>query len=106
MYSDGARLGNRRQPFDATFGLQATDAVTFRREILTGKGKNQRVTFATVDQPSVAGIATFTDAEPEAYWSSLNPWSSAKVAGHGVVISVTSDSLLSMSISVTNPATP
>lgn len=105
VYSDGVRLGNRRQPFDATFGLQATDAVTFRREILTGKGKSQSVTYATADLPSVAGIATFTDGQPEAYWSSLNPWSSAKVAGHGVAISVTSDSLASMSISVTNPST-
>ena len=31
VFKDGTLLGNRRQPFDATFGLERTDAVTFHR---------------------------------------------------------------------------
>jgi immune inhibitor A len=31
VFPGGALLSNRRQPFDATFGKQATDAVTFHR---------------------------------------------------------------------------
>lgn len=102
LYSDGAMLGNRRQPFDATFGLQATDAVTFHREVLQGKGKNQQVVTLEAPVPSSAGIATFSDADEDAFWSSDNPWASALVAGHGVAITVTSQGD-SMGVSVTNP---
>ena len=37
-YEDGiGRPSNRRQPFDATFGLQATDDVTLHKEVLVGQ---------------------------------------------------------------------
>jgi immune inhibitor A len=42
-YSDGTFPSNRRQPFDSTFGLQATDAVSLHKEVLVGKGKAQHV---------------------------------------------------------------
>jgi immune inhibitor A len=103
-YSDGVPLGNRRQPFDATFGLWPTDDFTFHREVLTGKGKAQAVTVVTAEAPSSPGIPTFTDADPDAYWSDLNPWNSALVAGSGVTITVTADSVTTMTISVSNPA--
>lgn len=75
-FEDGRLLGNRRQPFDATFGKQRTDEVTFHRNGLA----------ETV--PSSTGIATFDDSDPDRYWSADNPWSSTKVAGSGTRITV------------------
>ena len=80
MMADGTRLGNRRQPFDATFGQEATDTVTFHR--------NGVPTVVPV-QPA---IPTFDDTIKDAYWSSLNPMASTKVAGSGTKISVVSTS--------------
>ena len=80
MFDGGFRLGNRRQPFDATFGQEATDAVTFHRNGV-----------ATV-VPSQPAIPTFDDSDPNRYWSALNPLSSTKVAGLGTQISVLSTS--------------
>jgi immune inhibitor A len=72
----GVRLGNRRQPFDATFGQERTDAVTFHRNGVP----------TTV--PSSAGIPTFDDKDVNRYWSSANPWASTKVAGTGTSLTV------------------
>ena len=69
-------LGNRRQPFDATFGQEATDAVTFHRNGVP----------TTV--PSSAGIPTFDDSDSNRYWSAANPWASTKVAGSGTSMTV------------------
>ena len=100
-YPDGARLGNRRQPFDATFGVQATDAVSFHKEVLSGN----KVTTLTAAVPSSPAIPTFSDAVVDAYWSSANPQGSALVAGHGVTVTVTGQTEGgSMTINVTNPA--
>jgi len=76
MLDGGVKLGNRRQPFDATFGQEATDAVTFHRNGV-----------ATV-VPSQPAIPTFNDTNPDLYWSALNPMASTKVAGTGTSISV------------------
>ena len=35
-YSDGTRPSNRRQPFDATFGLQRTDPVCLHKQVAGG----------------------------------------------------------------------
>ena len=77
VFDGGAKLGNRRQPFDATFGQEATDEVTFHRN---GVAK-------TV--PSSPAIATFDDSDADRYWSAANPWASTKVAGSGTVLTVT-----------------
>lgn len=76
VFPDGVKLGNRRQPFDATFGQEATDAVTFHR-----KGVAQTV-------PSQPAIPVFDDSDVDRYWSSANPWSSTKVAGTGTSMTV------------------
>jgi len=78
VFPNGARLGNRRQPFDATFGLEATDPVTFHRNGVA------------VDVPSQPAIPTFDDSDPDRYWSAANPWNSTKVAGSGTRITVKS----------------
>jgi len=77
-FADGRLLGNRRQPFDATFGQEATDAVTFHRNGVP----------TTV--PSQPAMPTFDDSDPDRYWSEKNPMGSTKVAGTGTRITVVS----------------
>ena len=87
-------LGNRRQPFDATFGLERTDPVTFHRN---GYG---------VYVKSSPAIPTFDDSNPLAYWDSSNPQGSTAVAGAGVKMTVTATSYNkeNMTVRVVNPA--
>ncbi|GAA5029404.1 immune inhibitor A [Terrabacter aeriphilus] len=87
-------LGNRRQPFDATFGQERTDAVTFHRN---GYG---------VYVKSSPAIPTFDDSDPLRYWDSANPMGSTAVAGAGVTMTVTKTSHQgeNMTVRVTNPA--
>jgi immune inhibitor A len=72
----GQLLGNRRQPFDATFGQEATDEVTFHRN---------GVPTTVASRP---GIPTFDDSDVNRYWSADNPWNSTKVAGSGTSLTV------------------
>jgi immune inhibitor A len=102
-YPDGTRPSNRRQPFDATFGLEATDEVCLHKEVLSGNGSAQTVDTLAACAPSNAGIPVFDDSDPNTYWSSANPQNSVKVAGHGVKVTVTADSKDDMQISVVNP---
>ncbi len=76
--ADGTRtrMGNRRQPFDATFGQEKTDAVTFHRNGVATK---------VASQPA---IPTFDDRDPNRYWTADNPWASTKVAGSGTTMTV------------------
>jgi len=76
LFYDGTKLGNRRQPFDATFGQEATDAVTFHKNGV-----------ATV-VPSQPAMPTFDDRDANRYWSAANPWNSTKVAGSGTTMTV------------------
>ncbi len=100
-YPDGTKPGNRRQPFDATFGLQATDAVALHKEVQVGK----TVQTQTASAPSNPGIPTFDDSVADRYWSSANPLSSALVAGHGVKITVTSPVTNgALTVTVSNPS--
>lgn len=75
-FHDGTLLGNRRQPFDATFGKQRTDKVTFHND-----GSPAKV-------PARRGIPVFDDTDPNRYWTADNPQSSTKVAGSGTSIEV------------------
>ncbi|KGN34556.1 protease [Knoellia sinensis KCTC 19936] len=75
-FDGGGQLGNRRQPFDATFGLEKTDAVTFHRN-----GVPEEV-------PSSPAMPTFDDSDPNRYWAADNPWHSTKVAGTGTTLTV------------------
>lgn len=86
-FPSGVLLGNRRQPFDATFGLQKTDTVTFHRSYWS----NGAVVKEQVTVPSSKGISTFTDSDPLKYWSAANPLASAQVAGAGVKIQIVTD---------------
>ena len=104
-YPDGTGPSNRRQPFDATFGLQATDAVALHKEIPVGKGKNQTVQSVAATAPSNPGIPTFDDTDVDAYFSSTNPLGGVKVAGQGVTATVTSQTTNGpLTVTVNNPA--
>ncbi|SNY47473.1 immune inhibitor A domain-containing protein [Paractinoplanes atraurantiacus] len=76
VFPDGVLLGNRRQPFDATFGLQSTDPVTFHRN------------GAAASVPRQKAIPVFDDSDPLRYYDSTNPQGSVKVAGAGVKLEV------------------
>jgi M6 family metalloprotease-like protein len=81
-FPDGTLLGNRRQPFDATFGQERTDAVTFHR------------LGVPVKVPSHKAISVFDDSRPKAYWAKDNPMNSVIVAGTGTRIEVANTSIL------------
>ncbi|WP_424851847.1 immune inhibitor A domain-containing protein [Streptomyces sp. SAI-170] len=103
-YGDGTSPSNRRQPFDATFGREATDAVCLHKEVKVGSGPSATVETREACAPSVVGIPVFDDTDPTAYYSTANPTGSVKVAGHGVKVTVTGDLGDDLTISVLNPA--
>ena len=106
-YPDGTAPSNRRQPFDATFGLQATDAVALHKEVLSGKGKSQTVSVLEALAPSSPAIPKFSDLDPNAYFSSTNPLGGVYVAGHGVAVTVTGQTDGgTMTVDVVNPPLP
>ena len=104
-YPDGSSPSNRREPFDATFGLQPTDRVCLHKQVADRKapGGYRTVEACAASQP---GVATFDDTLPNAYWNSANPQNSTKVAGHGVKATVVSEDAATgnITVSVTNPA--
>jgi immune inhibitor A len=103
-FPDGTAPSNRRQPYDATFGLQQLDPVTLHKEALTGKGKSQTV--ATLEAVGSRGLqsATFTDSDVNAFNHPSNPLGGVIVAGHGVSVTVTGQVTGGdMTVSVTNP---
>ncbi len=87
-FPGGALLGNRRQPFDATFGREKTDPVTFHRNGVAA------------DVPSSPAIPLFDDSNPEAYWAAENPQNSCKVAGEGVKIKVVSGTTSALTVKI------
>jgi immune inhibitor A len=106
-YPDGTMPSNRRQPFDATFGLQAIDEVVLHKEIVVGKGKSQTVESveAFVRGGATQQTATFSDADEDAFFNTLNPLGGVYVAGHGVSVTVTGQNTGgTMTVDVTNPA--
>jgi immune inhibitor A len=102
-YPDGTRPSNRRQPFDATFGLEATDDTCLHKEVLVGNGKNQHVETRDACAHTAPAIPVFDDSEEDAYYSAANPQGSTMVAGHGVRVTVTGDRGDDLQISVVNP---
>jgi immune inhibitor A len=103
-YADGTRPSNRRQPFDATFGLQATDQVCLHKQVADSSPAGYTTYEACA--PSSPGIATFDDSDPLAYWSAANPQGSVKVAGVGVTATVTAETGGVLTVSVHNPPAP
>ena len=84
VYTDGALLGNRRQPFDATFGVEKTDGVVFSREVKTASG----ITVPVASVPAAPGVTTFDDTSTDTYYDPANPWGSVRTAGTGMKLTV------------------
>ena len=103
-FPDGTRPSNRRQPFDATFGLQATDDVCLHKQVLGGTKQSPTVETLAACAPSNPGIPTFDDSVVDRYWSSANPQNSTLVAGAGVKATVTAQDGTYLTVSVVNPA--
>lgn len=91
-YPDGTAPSNRRQPFDATFGLDPVDPVCLHRDALEACATD------------LAPKPTFDDSDPMAYWTAANPQSSVQVAGVGVVVTVTGRTGDALTVEVSNPA--
>ncbi|MEO8246412.1 MAG: immune inhibitor A domain-containing protein [Chloroflexota bacterium] len=102
-YSDGSAPSNRRQPFDAAFGLHPISAGSnidpeggtlpcygLHKQIIVGKGKAQTVDYLCAWPTDLTAMPQFTDSGVNAYWDSTNPSNSAKTAGSGVSILVNS----------------
>jgi immune inhibitor A len=79
-WSDGAIARSRIQSFDATFGLQKTDALALHRETTAGM-----TTLRLGAQPAVP---VFDDTDPYAYYDKANPQGSVIVGGTGTTIRV------------------
>jgi immune inhibitor A len=120
-WADGTAPSNRRQPFDATFGLQAVpDGPTsdyeggtlpcagLHKEYVAGHGPSQSIAYycAWPSAEQRAAVATFTDSGEDAYWISTNPQNSVKTAGSGVSLEVTSQVAEgNLSLNITNAPT-
>ncbi|HEY6740068.1 MAG TPA: immune inhibitor A domain-containing protein [Actinopolymorphaceae bacterium] len=83
-FEDGSFANGRAQSFDATFGKERTDSVTFSKEVRSGNAV--QVLMAHV--PKSKAIAVFDDSDPNRYWDASAPAYSTKVAGYGVRIQV------------------
>ena len=77
---------NRRQPFDATFGLEPTPEMCLHKEVARRQGRQtQTVETVAACAPASAGIATFDDSDPLALLDATRTRrTSVKVAGAGV----------------------
>jgi immune inhibitor A len=127
-FSNGAMPSNRRQPFDATFGLQAVpegpdvdpepaDTDSFdplpckglHTQIVVGHGPSQSIDYlcAWPTPEQRAAIPVFEDTGVNAYWDSTNPQNSTKTAGYGTKITVTGQNTGgTLSLTVDNSPTP
>jgi immune inhibitor A len=106
-YPDGTSPSNRREPFDATFGLEATDRVCLQKEVATNK---KGTTYKAVEAcaASTPGVPTFNDTQKDRYYDSANPQNSTLVAGQGVTATVTAENASTgyITVDVANPAAP
>jgi M6 family metalloprotease-like protein len=84
-FSDGFVARNRIQTYDATFGLEPTDALSLQREVANADGT---VSTYPLNVASQAAVPVFDDTNPLAYWDAENPMGSVKVAGTGTTIRV------------------
>lgn len=97
-WSNGSLGRSRIQMFDATFGLQSTDATTLHRQVSATESQ-------TLSAPARAGVATFDDRQD--WYNEALPGTSVRTAGVGVVATVTKQGARGITVSVANQvATP
>jgi immune inhibitor A len=104
-YPDGSSPSNRREPFDATFGLEATDRVCLQKEVATNR---KGTTYKAVEACAASrpGVPTFNDSQKDRYYDSANPQNSTLVSGLGVTATVTGENANTgyITVDVANPA--
>ena len=103
-YPDGTSPSNRREPFDATFGLDTVDNVCLHKEVAGGTRKAPTVDVVAACAGGVPQKATFDDTDPNAYYDTAAPQNSVKVAGVGVTATVTANNGGFLTVHVANPA--
>lgn len=103
-YADGTRPSNRRQPFDATFGLSSVPETCLHKQVLSGRGANQTIETMEACAPASAAIPSFRDTGENAYWTAANPQGSTKLPGSGVSATVTAQDGDVLTVAVHNPA--
>jgi immune inhibitor A len=101
-FGDGTMPGNRRQPFDATFGVKPVAKMCLHKQV--AKGNGGKYTAYEACAPASAAIPTFYDNAENAYWSAANPWGSTKLPASGVKATVTAESADHfLTVAVSNP---
>jgi immune inhibitor A len=106
-WEDGTAPTNRRQGLDATFGLGPVESQCLHKEVNTGTADEPVIEQLEACSPADEdGEPTFSDEDPDAYWSADNPWNSTKVAGHGVEVTITGQVGNALTVQVTNPEAP
>ena len=103
-YPDGTSPSNRREPFDATFGLDTVDRTCLHKEVTGGTQKNPTVEVVEACAGGVQQKATFDDTNVNAYYDAAAPQNSVKVAGVGVKATVTANDGGFLTVNVSNPA--
>ena len=103
-YPDGSSPSNRREPFDATFGLDAD-----RPGLPAQAGRGQEGAGRLPDPRGLRAVGgrrsrCSTTPNPTAYWNPANPQNSVKVAGAGVTAEVTSQDGNFLTVHVDYPA--
>jgi immune inhibitor A len=103
-YPDGTSPSNRREPFDATFGLDTVDPTCLHKEVAGGTRRQPTVTTLEACAGGVKQKATFDDSNVDAYYDAAAPQNSVKVAGVGVTATVTANDGGFLTVDVANPA--
>ena len=103
-YPDGTSPSNRREPFDATFDIDAVDRVCLHKEVAGGTKKAPTVQTLEACAGGTPSKTTFDDTDPNAYYDTAAPQNSVVVAGVGVTATVTADNAGFLTVDVTNPA--
>ena len=103
-YPDGSYPSNRRQPFDAAFGLSANPEQCLHKQVLVGEGEDAEVQTVAACAPARNQQATFDDSDALRYWSAADPQNSVKVAGVGVKATVVKNNGGFLTVKVSNPA--
>ncbi len=106
-YPDGTSPSNRREPFDATFGLERMDSVCLEKEVAsTVKGVTTFPLVKACNSAHLDAKPTFDDTKVSEYYATTAPQNSVKVANVGVKATVTAGTTGALTVSVTNPAQP
>jgi immune inhibitor A len=101
---DGTSPSNRREPFDATFGLEKIDDTCLHKEVAGGTKKAPTVLTYDACVTGVQQKAVFDDTNSEAYYDAAAPQNSVRVAGVGVKAEVKANNGGFLTVEVTNPA--